>query len=130
MASILWNNLVLKRRDTVVTKVKDSISFESFVDFRSARLSNSTKLFPSDILETMVEKSSTVLHDEAICKAVSLDKPQQKSAKSSIFRSHLGSSNSGLSIPLGHLQGSLSVQRLPLPRRPPRFLPLLPTPRS
>ena len=51
MASTLWANLVLKRHDTVLAKVKDSISFKSFMDLRNARLSNSTKIFPEDILE-------------------------------------------------------------------------------
>ena len=80
-ASTLWANLVLKRRDAVLAKVKDSISFESFMDLRNARLSNSTELFPSNVLEKGVEKSSRALHDETIRKAVPQEKPQHKSGK-------------------------------------------------
>ena len=69
------------RRDTVLAKVKDSISFKYFMDLADAKLSNSTELFPSEVLEKAVEKSLKVLHNEAICKAVSADKPQQKSSK-------------------------------------------------
>ena len=75
MASTMWTNLVLKRRDSVLAKVKDSISFEFFMDLRNARLSNFTKLFPVDILEKAVEMSSKVLHDDAIHKAVAQEKP-------------------------------------------------------
>ena len=75
------SHLVLKRRDTVLAKVKDSISFESFMDLRNARLSNSIELFRADILEKAVEKSSRVLHDEVIHKAVAQEKTQHKSAK-------------------------------------------------
>ena len=97
------------------------------MDIHNARLSNSTELFLSNILETAVEKSSRALHDKAICKAVSQDKPQQKSAKSSIFHSYLGSSSSSsLSVPLGRLRGSvLSIRRLPFPCCPPKLLPFL-----
>ena len=62
-ASTLWVSPVLKRRDAVLAKLKDLISFESFMDFRNARLSNSIKLFPVDILEKAVYKPSRVLHD-------------------------------------------------------------------
>ena len=80
-ASTLWANLVLKRHDTVLAKVKDSISFESFMDLHNARLSNSTELFPADILEKAVERSSKVLHNEAIRKAEVQEKPQHKGMK-------------------------------------------------
>ena len=51
------------------------------MDLRNARLSNSTELFPVDILEKAVEKSLRVLHDEAIRKAVAQEMPQHESAK-------------------------------------------------
>ena len=63
---MLWANLVLNQSDAVPAKVKDLISFKSFMDLRTARLSDSSKLFPVEILEEAVEKSSRVLHDEAI----------------------------------------------------------------
>ena len=69
-ASTLWANLVLKRRDAVLAKVKDSISFESFMDLHNARLCSSTELFPADVLEKVVERSSKVLHDDNFQKAV------------------------------------------------------------
>ena len=78
LASTLWGNLVLQRRDAVLAKLQDLISFESFVDLCNARLS---ELFPAEFLERAVEKSSRVLHDEVIRKAVLADKPQLKSAK-------------------------------------------------
>ena len=77
-ASTPWANFVLKRRNVVLAKVKDPISF---MDLRNARLSNSTKPFPVDILEKEVERSSKVLHDEAIHKAMSQEKPQYKVKK-------------------------------------------------
>ena len=80
-ASMLWANLVLKWRDSVLTKVKDSICFESFMDLCNAKLSGFTELFLFEVLEKAVEKSSRVLPDVAIRKAASADKPQQKSAK-------------------------------------------------
>ena len=103
IASALWINLVLKQRDAVMGKVKDSISFESFMDLRNARLCNLTELFPSEILEKAVVKSSRVLHDEVIRNAVSQDKQNAC---------------------LGHLQSLHTVRQLPLPRRPPRLHPL------
>ena len=74
-ASTLWANLVLKQRDTVLAKVKDSVSFESFMDLLNVRLSSSTELFPAEVLEKAVGKSSKVLFDEAILKAVSEGEP-------------------------------------------------------
>ena len=75
-ASTLWANLVLKKCDTVLAKVKDSISFESLMNLRNVRLSNSTDLFPAVILEKAVEKSLRVFHVEAVRKAVAQEKPQ------------------------------------------------------
>ena len=51
------------------------MSSESFMDLRNAPLSDSSKLFPEEALEKTVERSSRVLHDKAIQKAVSLVKP-------------------------------------------------------
>ena len=85
MASTLWANFILKKRDTVLAKVKDSISFESFMDIRNAKLSNSTKLLNADNLEKAVEKSLEVLHDEAVHKAVAQKKARHKSAKKLYF---------------------------------------------
>ena len=50
-ASTLWAKLVLKRRDTVLAHVKDSISFESFLYLRNAKLSSGTEFFPADVLK-------------------------------------------------------------------------------
>ena len=59
----------LKCRDAVLAKVKDSMSSESFMGLRNAKVSAGTKLFPAEVLDKAVEKSSKVLHDEAIRKA-------------------------------------------------------------
>ena len=53
VTSTLWANIILTQCDTVLAKVKDSVSFESFMDLCSAWLSN-TELFPADILEKAV----------------------------------------------------------------------------
>ena len=68
-ASTIWANVVLKRHDAVLAKVKDSILFESFKDLHNAELSSGSDLFLADILEKTVERSSKVLHDKAIRKA-------------------------------------------------------------
>ena len=65
----------------VLVKVKDSVSFESFMDLRNAKLSSGSVLFPADILEKALEKFSKVLHDEAVRMAVSCDKPASKGKK-------------------------------------------------
>ena len=80
-ALTLWTNVVLKRRDAVLAKVKDSISFESFMDLRITKLSSGSDLFLADVLEKAVERSSKVLHDKAIQKAITQDKPQSKGKK-------------------------------------------------
>ena len=80
-ASTLWANIVLKRRDTVLAKVKDSFSFESFMDLQNAKLSSGAELFPANVLKKAVERSSKVLHDEAIRIAVAQDKPLSKGKK-------------------------------------------------
>ena len=61
----------------MLAKVKDSISFGSFMDLQNAKLSSGTELFPAAVLEKAMERSSKVLHDEAIWKAVALDNPQK-----------------------------------------------------
>ena len=73
-ASTLWANIILKMKDMVVAKVKDSVSFESFVDLRNYKISTGDELFPTDVLNLAIEKVSKVLHDEAIRKAVTRDK--------------------------------------------------------
>ena len=70
----LWANVVLKWWDAVLVKVKDSMSFESFMDLRNAKISLGKELFLADVLNKAIENSSKVLHDEAIRKAVSRDK--------------------------------------------------------
>ena len=80
-ASTVLASVVLKRLDDVLAKVKDSISFESFTKLRNAKLSLSAELFAAEA----VEKSSHVLHDEAIRKAVSAEKLAHKSAKKLYF---------------------------------------------
>ena len=59
-ASTLWANLILKRRDTVLAKVKDSMSFESFVDLRNSEISTGEELFPSEVLDKAIKESSTM----------------------------------------------------------------------
>ena len=80
-ASTLWANVILKRRDAAQAKVKDSVSFESFMDLRNAKLSSGSDLFLATVLEKAVEKSSRVLIDEAIRKAISRDKLASKGKK-------------------------------------------------
>ena len=74
-ASTLWADIILKRRDSVLAKVTGSLSFESFMNLRNSKISTGEKLFPTDVLDKAIEKSSKVLHDEAIRKAVTRDKP-------------------------------------------------------
>ena len=81
MASTLWANVILKQRDAVLAKVKDSVSFESFMDFRNSKISMGEELFPTDVLVKAIEKSSKVLHDEAIRKAVTRNKPSARGKK-------------------------------------------------
>ena len=80
MASSVWANLVLKRRDAVLTKVKDSISFGSFMDLCSSPLSCSTELSPREPVEKAIEKSPRILNNEAIWKTLSADKPTSSSS--------------------------------------------------
>ena len=45
-ASTLWPNIILKRRDAVLAKVKDSVSFESFMNLWNLSISTGDELFP------------------------------------------------------------------------------------
>ena len=74
-ASIVWVNVVLKRRDAVRTKVKDS--FLSFMDLRNSPLSGSSEFFSAEA----IEKLSLVLHYETIRKAVTVGKLAKRSSK-------------------------------------------------
>ena len=79
--STLLANVILKRRDAVLAKVKDSMSSESFMDLRNVKVSVGSELFSAEVLEKVVKESSNVLHDEAIRKTVSRDKPASRSKK-------------------------------------------------
>ena len=59
----------------VLAKVKDSMSFESFMDSRNSTISTGDELFPVDVLKQAIDKASNFLHGEAIRKAVTRDKP-------------------------------------------------------
>ena len=83
--STLLANVILKRCDAVLAKVKDSMSFESFMDLRNVKVSVGSELFSAEVLEKVVKESSNVLHDEAIRKTVSRDKPASRSKKLHIF---------------------------------------------
>ena len=75
-SSTLWANMALKRRDAVLAKV--TLSFKSFMELRNAKISLGTELSPAGVLDKTIEKSSKVLHVEAIQKAVSRDKPASR----------------------------------------------------
>ena len=79
--STIWANSVLKYRDALMGKVKDDVSLESFMEVHNALLSCLTELFLPGVLERAAEKSSWVLHDEAIMEAVTMEKKQQKPSK-------------------------------------------------
>ena len=81
MASILWANRILKCWSAMLTKAKDNIAFESFMDLRNTPLSDSSELFHKETAKRAIEKSSRVLHSEVIRKAVSQDKPAKKFTK-------------------------------------------------
>ena len=110
-ASTLWANMILKLGDAILAKVKDSMSFELFIDLRNSKISTGEELYPTEVLN----------------KAVTRDKPSTRGKKlpsplrliSSKILSNIPRS------PQGHQRGHLSL-RLPLSRRPPRLLPLPP----
>ena len=80
-ASTMCTNMLLKHHDTIVAKIKDNISFESFMDLQNLPLCDSLNLFPKEAIEKAIVKSSTDLHDEVIYKAVTLDKHLKKPQK-------------------------------------------------
>ena len=69
----------------VLAKVNHSISFESFMDLQNAKLSSGSNLLLASVFEKVVEKYSKVLHDEALRKAVSCDKPALKGKKAAFL---------------------------------------------
>ena len=66
---------MLKSQDVVMEKLKDNMPFQPFMDLRNISLSGFFESFPKEA----VERSSRVFHDEAIHKAISLEKPPKKS---------------------------------------------------
>ena len=80
-ASTFWDNFLLKHHDAILGKIKDDISFESFMDLRNSLFSGSAELFPKETVEKAIEKSSHILHDMAIRKAMSQNRPAKKHAK-------------------------------------------------
>ena len=79
--STICVNALLKRCDAILGKVKNNISYESFMELCNTSFLDSTELFLQDTLERAIEKLSCVFHDEEIWKIVSIDKGQKKSAK-------------------------------------------------
>ena len=78
MSSTKWANLLLKRGDR---ETEDDIPFKSSIDLCNAPLSGSSGPFLREALEKAVEKSSRVLHDKAIKKSMTQEKPSKKPAK-------------------------------------------------
>ena len=72
------------------------------MDLRNAKLPSGSDLFPADVLEKDVEKSSKVLHDETIQKAVSCDKPASRGRSCISPNLRVSSSNLSSSSPSGH----------------------------
>ena len=81
MVLTMWGNLLLKLWDIILGKLRDKVSFNSFMELRNASLSGSLDFFPRNSSDKAVEKSSLVLHDEAVRKAVTLEKPPKKLVK-------------------------------------------------
>ena len=54
----IWANLLLKHQDAVLGKIKDDISFESFMDLQNFLLSGSVKLFLKEAIEKFSRGSS------------------------------------------------------------------------
>ena len=54
------------------------MSFDSFMDLHNAPLSQSAQLFLREALKKALERSSHVLYDEAIRKAVAMDEPKKR----------------------------------------------------
>ena len=59
-------------------KLKDNMSFDSFMELLTTPFSSLSDLFLHNSLNKVLKKSSCVLHDEAIQKAVSFEKPSKK----------------------------------------------------
>ena len=97
--STLWGNVILKCRDAVLAKVKNSMSFESRMDLRNAKLLSVSDLFPAEVPDKAVEKSSKVLRDEAIWKAVSRDKLVSRGKKLHFSNPHPSGRDSSSSSP-------------------------------
>ena len=115
--STMWANLILKRCDAILAKVKDNILFESFMDLQNSPLSGSSELFPKDAAEKTIVKASRVSHDKAVRMAVIIENPSKKPQKllqfsesakqsqSSKHSSHQSSRQSQAGLPvLPHLQ--------------------------
>ena len=85
IAPTLWFNALLKHQNSVLGNVKDNMSFNSFMELWNASLSDSPDLFPRSTLGKMGGKSSCVHLDEAIFKAVSLEKPAKAKLKNLHF---------------------------------------------
>ena len=81
MASTLWANVILNWRDAVLAKVKDSMSFKSYMDLRNSKISTGKELFLTKVLDKAIKKPSKVLHNKAIRKAVTSDKPSTHGKK-------------------------------------------------
>ena len=79
IVSTIWANMLRKRRDTLLGKIKNNMSFKSIMDLQNAPLSGLLELFPKEAIENAVKNSNRVLHDEAFRKAVSLEKLVKKS---------------------------------------------------
>ena len=65
----------------VLGKIKTNSCFEYYVALCNAPHSGSTELFPGSVVEWAVEKLSRVLRNEAVRKAVSMEKIPSQSAK-------------------------------------------------
>ena len=125
-ASTLWGNLVLKWLDAVLTKVKNSVSLESFMDLHNSPLLGSSELFPREAVEKAIKKSFRVLHDEAINKAMTMRIRLERCLRNSTALSRLFCSSLRNDFP-SRLQGSrLGIARHRLLCLAPRLLPLLP----
>ena len=110
MASTLWTNVILKRKDAVLAKVKDSMSFEFFIDHRNSTISTGDELFPPDVLKQAIKKVSKMLHDEAIRKAVTLDKPSSRGKKLQFSSSSWKQRGPQSKKPTGSTSGSSFLQ--------------------
>ena len=54
---------------------------ESYMDLRNSKISSGEELFPTDVLEKAIEKSSKVFHNEALRKVVTQNKPSIRGKK-------------------------------------------------